>query len=588
MKTIVLTVLLLCFANPFINAQEVISGKSQPQKFNFEPTYERGLPPNLYVDLNFQDDNQNGIIESKESAKLELSITNKGKGKAQGLVVEVKDNVNDKNFHIGDNQKIYFIEPDETKQVTIPLNAGFDVKSAEHKLQINVKEHFGYDMDPAFLLLNTLAYQKPELVFSGMEIVDQGEGTGAITPDGLLQAGELVKAKIVVQNVGQNIAKNVTYKVETRDQNIYLDQNTGKLGDMAIGEVKEFWVSISPNKRVATQKKLPVYLKLNEEFGKGNLDYFQLPVTINQKPPEKNIQQIEADIDALKKQVARFEYTSNKFKANVGNVIAIDQVVPSKTKRKNAVAVVIGVENYEDLPPAPYAERDAEIMKKYFKTRLGIDQVVTLTGKEVSGFAFDDMFNPDYGELQKAIVKDQTDVFVFYSGHGVPNKKGDQIYLFPQDGKVERLETQGYNINKLYTSLENLEAKSVTLFLDACFSGSSKSSENIEAHNLVAMKGVQIKPKMQKPWQKSDSFSVFTSSSADETSLGFDPSKTGLFTYFLTAGLQGKADANSDRKITMGELKNYVIENVINTSKKITGLQTPEFNGNEEQILLEY
>lgn len=587
MKKLIIGLLLL-YCSFGATAQKVINGKSDIKSFNFTPEYKRGLPPNLFVDLNFKDDNQNGIMESKESGELSLVITNKGKGPAQGLVVEVKDNVNDKHFTIDDRKEIYYIQPDESKNVTLPIKAGFNVKSAEHKLEINVKEHFGYDMDPAYLILNTMEYQKPDLVFSGMEIVDQGEETGAIVVDGQLQPGELVKAKIIVQNIGQNVAKNTTYEVETRDNNIYLTNNKGELGDLGIGEVKEFWITISPNKRVDTKGKLPLYLTIKDKIGKGNLHYHQLPIFLNQQPPVAKIETIEADIDKLKKQVARFEYTSNKFKANVGNVMDVQLVTPSKTKRNNAVAIILGIEKYNNLPPAPYAANDAKVIKKYFKERLGIDQVVTYTNDQVSGFAFDDIFNPDYGELQKAIIKGQTDVFVFYSGHGLPSKDGEEIYLFPSDGKVERLKTQGYNLNKFYESLEKLGAKSVTVFLDACFSGSSKSTEKIEAENLVAMKGIRLKPKLKKPWEANPNFSVFTSSAANETSLGFDPSNTGLFTYYLCAGMQGKADKNNDRQITMGELEEYVTKNVVNTSTKIRGKQTPEFHGDENKVLFRY
>jgi hypothetical protein len=587
MKKFLLLIILL-FVSLIIFGQEVISGKSSIKNFNIEPKYERGLPPNLFVDLNFEDENGNGILESEEKATLKLVVTNKGKGKAQGLNIHIDDNFKDENFSFNDNKQIYFLNPGESTEINIPIEAGFDVKTAEHKLKINVTEHFGYDMDPAFLVLNTLEYQKPKLVFSGLDIVDQGKETGAIIEDGQLQAGELVKVKLVVQNIGQNVAKNTKFTIESKDDNIYIEDNLGELGDFKIGEVKEFWITVSPNKRVNYEDKLPLYLNIEEELGYGNLENYQLPIALNEKPPKPNTLTVKADIEKLKKQVARFEYSSNKFTANVGNVKNIKAVTPSKTTRDSALALVIGVEKYTDLPPAPYAENDAEIIKEYFKTRLGINHVVTYTNEDVSGLKFDDIFNPDYGELQKSIIKGVTDVFVFYSGHGIPNKDGDKIYLFPSDGKIERLETQGYDLNDLYQNLENLGAKSVTVFLDACFSGVSKASEKISMKNLVLTKGVRIEPKIISPWIKNPNFSVFNSSAANETSLGFDPSQTGLFTYYLCLGLQGEADLNHDRKITNGELYDFVYSKVTETSKKIFGVQTPQFYGNREIILLEY
>jgi uncharacterized caspase-like protein len=257
--------------------------------------------------------------------------------------------------------------------------------------------------------------------------------------------------------------------------------------------------------------------------------------------------------------------------------------------RSDAVAIVIGVEKYDHFVPAPYAENDAKLIQKYFKTVLGIDHVYLYTSKDVTGYFFDNKFDPDYGELQQAISKGNTDVFVFYSGHGIPSKDGSSVFLLPADGRMEAIEKQGYDLDKFYRNLEKLGARSVTVFLDACFSGISRSSENYEAENLIAMKGgVVINPVVDQPWISNPGFMVFTSSGYDQTSLGLDQAETGLFTYYLCAGLQGKADDNNDKKITSGELSRYVIEKVKESSMKIRGLQTPQFHGDENIVLTEY
>ena len=275
-KVLLLIVLLLFLHQNESNAQQIIEGKSEPKRFDLVPIYERTLPPNLYVDLTFTDANKNGIIESKETANLILKITNMGKGIAQGLVVSIEDNIDDPHFNIDDINKIFFIRPNDTEEITVNIKAGFEVISAEHKLKINVKEHFGYDMNPAFLVVNTLEYRKSKMNFSGLEIIDIGDGTGALHEDGLLQAGEQVKAKIVIQNVGQNIAQKAHYEVNTTDENIYIEGGKGDLGDIGIGEVKEIWINLSPNKRVEYADYLPIYLNLFEENGYGNIKKLRL------------------------------------------------------------------------------------------------------------------------------------------------------------------------------------------------------------------------------------------------------------------------------------------------------------------------
>ncbi|ALO14504.1 putative carboxyl-terminal-processing protease, deltaproteobacterial [Salinivirga cyanobacteriivorans] len=575
------------------------------------PNYERGLPPNLFVELGFEDANSNGILEAGETGQIRLNITNKGKGKAQGLIVFVKERIKmdlpgngerkqqkvsffvkqqaqDQALKIQDRKKINFLQPGESKELFINLKADLDISTREYKLEINVKEHFGYDMDPAYLVLNTLAYQGAELVFSGMELIDNTSETAAIKADGQLQAGELVKAKIYVQNIGGGIAKDIRYNVHSKTSHVYIDNGEGALGDLETGAVGELWITLSPNKRVNRHKRLPVFLTLKEKNHRGDLINYPLPINLNQAVPDSKKLEVKADIEDLKQKFARFEYKSKKFTANVGEVENIEQVEPSKTKRPNSVAVVFGVEHYDNLPSAPYAERDANIVKQYFKYRLGVDQVVVYDSDETRGFVFDDVFNPQYGELQKAILKGKTELFVFYSGHGIPDKRGKEIYLFPSDGKVERLSRQGYNLSKFYTNLDKLGAKSVTVFLDACFSGASRATEKGGPENLVAMKGVKIRPRYSQPWLKNDEFSVFTSSTNEETSLAFDDTRTGLFTYYLCLGMQGKADSNKDRKVTQGELADYIHRTVTQTSRKIRGLQTPQFFGNKEKVLFKY
>ena len=228
------------------------------------------------------------------------------------------------------------------------------------------------------------------------------------------------------------------------------------------------------------------------------------------------------------------------------------------------------------------------IIKNYFRNTLGIEQVYAFTDQKVIGNFFDNNFNPVYGELKKAIIKGETEVFVFYSGHGIPSADGERVYLMPSDGRVEAVDRQGYDLALLYRNLDALQAKKVTVFMDACFSGVSRSTASTDAQNLIAAKGALIKPKFTEPWLNNPAFTVFASSGFDQNSLGYDAAKAGLFTYYLAAGLQGKADMNSDNKITAGELSDYIRTNVSETSVKIRGLQTPMFYGNRNEVLVTY
>ena len=53
-------------------------------------------------------------------------------------------------------------------------------------------------------------------------------------------------------------------------------------------------------------------------------------------------------------------------------------------------------------------------------------------------------------------------------------------------------------------------------------------------------------------------------------------------------GLEGDADANNDKKITNGELHNYVRSNVTRQAVRLGGEQTPQLQGDENRVLVEF
>lgn len=65
----------------------------------------------------------------------------------------------------------------------------------------------------------------------------------------------------------------------------------------------------------------------------------------------------------------------------------------------------------------------------------------------------------------------RSDVFVFYSGHGAPNTETG--YLMPVDADPTALAISGYPLGTLYDNLAQLEARSVNVAIDACFSGAT-------------------------------------------------------------------------------------------------------------------
>jgi len=82
---------------------------------------------------------------------------------------------------------------------------------------------------------------------------------------------------------------------------------------------------------------------------------------------------------------------------------------------------------------------------------------------------------------------------------------------------------------------------------------------------------------------------VFTSAGGDQVSSWYLEKKHSLFTYYFLKALQGEGDLNQDKKLTVGEIKEYVNENVPYMARRLNNReQTPQVTGDENKVILEY
>jgi hypothetical protein len=577
------------------------SSDSKVVKFIFDESVDVFMPPELYVDIDFIDDNNNKILEANESGTIQMIIQNRG-GNADKVKIDLSLDKDAQwmTFTTPFNNIITSIPSDSEKKIDISFKANKYVPTDSIKMRMKISEPLGYDIK-AEMVLTTFELQKPLIKLQGVSIIDAGRGLRAMdgNPDGKLQRGEIVNAIVTIQNVGQNIAENVSYSILSRDPNVkiygeegVLSEIKGKLNNMEVGEIAEIAVRISPNNNYnGNSKYLPLYITVNESLGEMGLISENIPIPIDQAPEKVKSVKVEPNVEklmAMKKTqiVSSSDRISSKIKIRDISVAPLGEPL-----HKNAIAIVLGAEkNGYDIAPAPYAARDAEIMAKYFKNTLGIQDVRVYTNENLTKAKLSDIFDAN-GELERAVSPGVTDVFVFYSGHGMPDKSSEEgmdVYLLPYDGRKDMLKERCYSINKMYSCLNDLKAKSVTVILDACFSGSSRQSGNYAGVSIGNTKGVsiEIEDLGVRPWETNPNFRLITSSSGEQTSLGFDQSQSGLFTYYLAIGMQGEADANNDGSITYEELFQYIKSNVSSTARQIrNGDQTPQFFGEGSTVL---
>jgi len=244
---------------------------------------------------------------------------------------------------------------------------------------------------------------------------------------------------------------------------------------------------------------------------------------------------------------------------------------------KNALALIIGVADYQRTPAkAAYADKDAQTFYDYAMLKLGIpagnikELVNVKAGRVDVSLAIKDW-------IARSTKQGQSDIYVFFAGHGLANQSGEEMYLLPYDGSPRLLEDSAISRERLFADISAANPRSVTVFLDTCYSGTTRGTDMLIASRPIAIRALEQ--------SIPDNFTVMTAAAGDQTAKPLEEAKHGMFSYFLMKGMEGEADANNDNEITAGELHSYVQTNVIQQS---SGSQTPELQGDADRVLVRF
>lgn len=257
----------------------------------------------------------------------------------------------------------------------------------------------------------------------------------------------------------------------------------------------------------------------------------------------------------------------------------------------NAVAVIIGNRDYsKDIPNVDYAVNDATLVREYFINTLGIKPGNIIYEENAGKATFDAIFgneNNYKGKLYNYVKAKKSDVYIFYSGHGSPDVNSNSAYMMPVDSDPSFVSFSGYSTNQLYSNLSKLNARSVAVFLDACFSGASGSGE------MLIENASPIGIKVKNTALTIDNSLIITASSGDQISSWYPQMRHGLFTYFLLKGFKGEADLDENGILTKDELGNYLTDQddgIPYYARRLHNrIQTPEIISNGyKSNLIEY
>jgi len=221
----------------------------------------------------------------------------------------------------------------------------------------------------------------------------------------------------------------------------------------------------------------------------------------------------------------------------------------------NGVAVIIGNKNYQgDLPSVDYAHRDAEAIRRYVVEVLEFDPANIIDLRDATKAQMEAAFGNSQnhrGRLWRYADPDgNSDIVIFYSGHGVPGQRDAKGYLLPANASPFEVEINGYPLEILYKNLNLVKARSKVVLLDSCFSGLSHGGSLIRSASPIFVAPVTV--------EIGAGTAVLTAAAASQLASWDAKSEHGLFTEYFLRGVYGEADSNADGKVRLSEIKKFL------------------------------
>ena len=542
-KTILLSVCTFCTIVTFAQNTATSASGSFDIRKKIEPPLLEFVEAPMFVDAD-----GNKAINANENCSLVFKLRNTGKGDALNLSASLQATGSTSGISFDSNESLLKVEKlGGVQTYELPIKSDINTVDGSIDLTIEIQEPNGFGTEKVAMQINTRKFLAPEV-----KVVDYVIFSGAAGSTNL-ELKKPFSLQLLVQNLGQGVAKNVAVSVKVPD-NVYLTNGDAfvQFDKLAPGEKRSIEYEMIMNSKY-TAATLPIAVALSESNNRF-AENWDKSFNLNQALSQQKIV-IQAGAEE------KIDIVAASLRSDVDK--DIPKGLPENAKK---YALIIGCEDYAKYQTGldkevnvDFAANDARVLAEYAQTTLGFpsDQIYTLINPTAS------QIKQNIEKLQKGIEieKGKAEVLFYYSGHGLPDETTKEPYLIPVDVNGNNPQ-DGISIVDLYAKLSKYPTVKTTVILDACFSGGARNKE------LVALKGVKVKPKMD---AVQGNIVVFASSKGTESSAVFKEKQHGYFTYFLLKNLKEYAGAR-----TFNELFIDVNYQVSKEVLKIGKTQTPE------------
>ncbi|NOX87604.1 MAG: tetratricopeptide repeat protein [Calditrichaeota bacterium] len=251
-----------------------------------------------------------------------------------------------------------------------------------------------------------------------------------------------------------------------------------------------------------------------------------------------------------------YETESTVRVGRIAKLLYAFETTPKKLRGANRWALIIAVGDYEDpaIPDLPSAEENVKAIRRLLSSEAGL----AIPQNNILILALSTGIQPTYSAILDGIrtiaryVEPQDEVFIYFTGQGIitGEKSPQNIYLLTQDSQVDNLFGTAINFDLLYQTLKTVPSRMVSFFIDANFY--KPDFKELSAQSDASSAVLNFSDKNEKPQIN------ILSMGNGITKTRTKKNKPSFFTSLLVKALQGNADKNKDRKITFGEIYNYL------------------------------
>ncbi len=508
-------------------------------------------PATLRGQVQWHDADGDGVVAPGEAATISLTLENEGPGVARAVrgMLRIES---PSNGVTSLPAPAVTIPATQSRQVTLRLTADSTQDASEIVAVVRATEANGFDLQPAIRLrIPARAAGAPRLIVRDTRIDDASR-------DGRLAPRELADVTIRLANTGSAPSPPLAARL-VRGHDLFLAagaRDSFALGAIPAGSEATVTLSLYTNSRAADAG-----LRLELADPAGRL-LARLPIAIPLTGMPSGVLDVvaarDSNVDESGRATLRF--------------VDVERDLPrAAARRRDAIAVVLGVDRYRALPVARFAERDASLMRRYAVEALGVnDDVEHLyfrSGSDVTGGEMRKLFG-ETGWLARRVTEN-TDLVVYFAGHGAPDAARRAPYLLPFDADPGFVTETGYSLGALYDRLARLPARSITVILDACFTGLTRDGQALVRGARPTVLSIEHPALLRRQ------MSVITAARDAEAAGDLPEAQHGLLTYWIARGLRGEADANGDHAITIAELGRFAEFGVRRTAARQDREQRP-------------